>query len=197
MGKIKINPSTGKVLVSRDSAGNSKLCSTCCGQIPSVCGFCQDTQPAIVQINFSDFVDVGSSTCVVRLAGFAWAKYPIGIAALLNGLHDLDHISGCLYHKNIGIDYDFTGYTNNDCSAGASGENATILRIAAAAFVDHVQVTATFSSGSGSTIFNGFIFYDSGESCLNSENAANNEFVGGPCASGGVNPATGVAAIVV
>ncbi len=30
MGKIQVNPSTGKVLVSRDSAGNSKLCSTCC-----------------------------------------------------------------------------------------------------------------------------------------------------------------------
>lgn len=34
MGKIQVNPSTGKVFVSRDSAGNSKLCSDCC--VPSI-----------------------------------------------------------------------------------------------------------------------------------------------------------------
>ncbi len=38
MGKIKVNPSTGKVLVFRDSSGNSKLCSTCCfGFAPNDC----------------------------------------------------------------------------------------------------------------------------------------------------------------
>ncbi len=34
MGKIQVNPSTGKVIVFRDSSGDSKLCSTCC--IPKV-----------------------------------------------------------------------------------------------------------------------------------------------------------------
>jgi len=40
MGKIHINPSTGKVLVIRDSAGISKLCSTCCTAPKTEDGFC-------------------------------------------------------------------------------------------------------------------------------------------------------------
>ena len=40
MGKIQVNPSTGKVLVIRDSSGISKLCSDCCVAPRTEDGFC-------------------------------------------------------------------------------------------------------------------------------------------------------------
>lgn len=40
VGKIQINPSTGKVLVIRDSSGISKLCSNCCVAPETEEGFC-------------------------------------------------------------------------------------------------------------------------------------------------------------
>ena len=42
---------------------NGRLCTKCCGfnggQIPAECGFCIGTQPATIQVEFSNFVDIG------------------------------------------------------------------------------------------------------------------------------------------
>ncbi len=65
MGKLQINPSTLKVIVSKDSGGNSKLCSTCC--IPSIfapldnCCFLEPGLPlysGAVTYNTDDLVEI-------------------------------------------------------------------------------------------------------------------------------------------
>ncbi len=65
MGKIQVNPSTGKVLVIRDSSGISKLCSNCCVSgppyptEPDICcpGWGENLTPSQYTVKIEDVVD--------------------------------------------------------------------------------------------------------------------------------------------
>ncbi len=71
MSKIYVNESTLKVLVSRDSAGNSKLCSTCCS----------------AQTNCECIINVNESFC---FDSSALSYTPTWLVVIFSGVKDCD-----------------------------------------------------------------------------------------------------------
>ena len=203
MGKIQVNPSTGKVLVIRDSSGISKLCSTCCNTIPSVCAVCSGTQPATLNLNLSNFVDANPAICTTATlfsGANRWAHFPIGTAALLNGSHILPHISGCIYQKTIAVSYTPDLFSDNICTIDVSDRVLAFLHLRALGQLFNVGVNIWYQvnlSAAQEAVFTGNIFYVGDEVCFDVANTVNNTWDRGPCKTDGIGGAvaTGTAGI--
>ena len=205
MGKIQINPSTGKVLVSRDSSGISKLCSDCCvEQLPdpneqaAICAYCVDTQPLKVRVDFSGFQDADPEVCTTASGTGVRALFPVGTAARLNGGLILDFVSGCLYLKDITVDYDRDIFSTGDCSDEPSNRNSQVLRVTAEGKSGRITIIAQYIDFDQDVVFVGEIIYD-GDPCFETENTVNNIHIGGPCSISGIvaTPATGTAGVTI
>lgn len=141
MGKVKVvidSSGRSRILVSRDSSGNSKLCSTCCEQTlpdpnekPATCNQCITVQPIELKVTISGLVDVDPDACTAMVQSGRAGKFPNGIADLANDVFFVPHHPSvtCRYELTIPIDYDFD-YWNSGCPVGApiSG-HCDILRI--------------------------------------------------------------------
>ena len=132
MGKIFVNSSTGKVLVSRDSAENSKLCSTCCSLQPDCeCdligqdAFCFGSSgtPLWLVVQFSNVKDCAGDPfpglndvpiCLLQTGGDAniWLTNIVlgGSILAIQYYNDFNGGSRLLVHKALkGIFCDFVG----------------------------------------------------------------------------------------
>ncbi len=195
MGKIKINPSTGKVLVFRDSAGNSKLCTTCCfpGQIPTVCDACDNEfMPAKILIVLAGFVDADPDACLEADGVNRFGKFPTGTAAVLNGVHIADHggfiATDCGYSIGIEVDdYDRDTWGQSDCTGvGPIVRSSSELRIRAIASTGFgIDIDVFYRTPHQQTVFVGDILYAGEDSCFDIIDSAidpiaTNQHIGGP-----------------
>ncbi len=119
MGKIQVNPSTGKVLVSRDSSGISKLCNTCCiplgGYADNDCGcFIYGAGPPTCASNpdFDEQPPFGGpgktpGVYTVTIDGYILCPFPLNSPAPdINGVWHLPYFGGdddCTWSYNITI----------------------------------------------------------------------------------------------
>ncbi len=189
MGKIKVNPSTGKVLVFRDSSG-SRLCNTCC----FICEFCPTGAPRNVSLTFSDSADADPSDCLLvpLLVPDRYGKFGTGggdsLADIINGEHELELRAGfsCQYIKEIeDVNFEWELYqTFGTCASLQDTFNPDKIRIIARqATSSGVIVTVSIlnppSYVSGLTFFQGAIIFTGDDSCFNTDNSANNALVGG------------------
>lgn len=209
MGKIKVNPSTGKVLVTRDSAGISKLCSTCCVEgLPDpnemetpVCLFC-DPQPLAVRLILTNFVDAGDPGCAIALGTGNAGLYPSGIAGLLNGSHIIHHDSGCIYKKIIPISYTWERHTNDTFCADPTPVDidVTSLELRVTANAGRASISIALEGDLGQPVFTGEIFLTGPVSCFQGieGDTVDSTLIGGPCGiDGTLDLATGTAEIEI
>ncbi len=142
MGKIKVNPSTGKILVSKDSAGISKLCTTCCKgspgyRYPGVCVQCfgAGRTPQFVTVIFANIEDCpgkyGDATIFNKewkleliecLGGFGYGEWRYEDTDVIVSFFKqvvtfpYPHVIECGFKDGFQILQPFAGLRGPDCS---------------------------------------------------------------------------------
>lgn len=161
------------------------LCTSCCNVIPSVCDVCDDWQPTTIQLNLSGFVDVNPTICTADV-GNSVTLFPGGTSALLNGDHTLEHISDCLYRKDIVVDYEHDYWTITLCTGAKVGVRShTFLRLTANGAATGVVITVQWLAPDQSIVFIGTLLYTGDDVCFDTANTVDNTRSGGPCSDGG------------
>ncbi len=186
--------------------GSGLACTNCCGEpglpdpneMEAICARCVDTQPLKVRLDFSNFQDADPGVCTLASGTGRAAHFPQGTTALLGNGLILDFVSGCLYLKDIVVDYDRDIYSTGDCSDEPSVRNSQVLRITAVGNPGKLTIIIQYLDADQDVVFVGEISY-SGDPCFGTNNTVNNTHIGGPCSISGIvlTPATGTVGITI